>query len=256
MNPITRREVLSGSGVVAAAAAALPLANVVGAAEASIPVGKLKVVVVGAHPDDPESGCGGTMARLADAGHEVVSLYLTRGEAGIAGKSHDEAARIRTAEAEQACRILKARPKFAGQIDGATELNRERYDAFRRLLEEEKPDLVFAHWPIDAHRDHRVASLLTYDAWERMGRKFALYFFEVESGIQTQHFNPTDYVDITQTEARKRAACMAHVSQHPGGFYTLHDAMNRHRGMEYRCTYAEAFSRHVQGESRLSRANA
>jgi LmbE family N-acetylglucosaminyl deacetylase len=41
---------------------------------------KLKVVVVGAHPGDPEAACGGTMARLADLGHEVVALYLTRGE--------------------------------------------------------------------------------------------------------------------------------------------------------------------------------
>jgi len=68
MEPMTRRDVLSGSGVVAAAAAALPLASVVGAAEESTPTRNLKIVVVGAHPDDPESGCGGTMARLTDAG--------------------------------------------------------------------------------------------------------------------------------------------------------------------------------------------
>jgi LmbE family N-acetylglucosaminyl deacetylase len=62
------------------------------------------------------------MARYAELGHEVVSLYLTRGEAGIRGKNHDDAARIRTAEAEQACKILGARPMFVGQIDGATEV--------------------------------------------------------------------------------------------------------------------------------------
>ena len=117
---------------------------------------KRKIVVVGGHPDDPESGCGGTMARLADLGHEVVALYLTRGEAGIAGKSHEEAATIRTAECREACKILKARPVFAGQIDGATEVNPARYDEFRKILEAEKPELVFTHWPIDTHRDHRA----------------------------------------------------------------------------------------------------
>jgi hypothetical protein len=50
-----------------------------------------KVVCVGGHPDDPESGCGGTLAKLAAAGHEVTIIYLTTGEAGIEGKSHNEA---------------------------------------------------------------------------------------------------------------------------------------------------------------------
>ena len=109
-------------------------------AAVSVPEGRsLKVIVVGGHPDDPESGCGGTMARFADAGHEVVALYLTRGEAGISGKTHDEAAAIRTAECLEACKILKARPAFAGQIDGSTEINSTRYDAMRKILQEEEP---------------------------------------------------------------------------------------------------------------------
>src|SRR5438128_1960936 len=82
----------------------------------------LKIVCVGAHPDDPESGSGGTLARYTTAGHAVTVIYLTRGEAGIAGNSHDEAAAIRTTEAEAACKILGAKLVFAGQIDGATEV--------------------------------------------------------------------------------------------------------------------------------------
>src|SRR5690242_1872275 len=71
------------------------------------PFKKMKIVCVGGHPDDPESGCGGTIAKLASLGHDVAVIYLTRGEAGIAGKSHDEAAGIRTQEAVAACKILK-----------------------------------------------------------------------------------------------------------------------------------------------------
>jgi LmbE family N-acetylglucosaminyl deacetylase len=206
----------------------------------------LKVVIVGGHPDDPESGCGGTAARLADLGHDVVMLYLTRGEAGIRGKSHDEAAQIRTAEVTESCKILKTRPLFAGQIDGATEVNPERYDAFAKILLAEKPDLVFTQWPVDSHRDHRAASLLAFDAWLKAGRKFALYYYEVDFGSQTTMFHPTHYVDITDVEERKRAACMAHKSQDPQGFYGLHSIMQDFRGREHGCKVAEAFVHHSQ----------
>jgi LmbE family N-acetylglucosaminyl deacetylase len=112
------------------------------------------VVCVGGHPDDPESGCGGTLARYSEAGYKVTIVYLTRGERGISGKSLEEAAAIRTAEALEACRILGAKPIFAGQIDGATELNRDRDADFTKLLAAETPDLVFTQWPIDTHMDH------------------------------------------------------------------------------------------------------
>ncbi|MGO8816894.1 MAG: PIG-L deacetylase family protein [Terriglobia bacterium] len=249
MRELTRRELLNrGTGLACAAAVALPLA---GAAETGqgggvTPVRKPKVVVAGAHPDDPESGCGGTIARYSDLGHEVVVLYLTRGERGIKGKSYDEAGRIRTAEAQKACEILKAHPVFAGQVNGMVEVNYARYDEFRKVLEAEKPDLVYTQWPIDTHEDHRATSLLTYDAWLRGGKKFALYYYEVMTGEQTSHFWPTHYVDITATEARKRQACYTHSSQDPDGFYPIHDEMNRFRGHECGCHFAEAFIRHVQ----------
>ncbi|HEV2498110.1 MAG TPA: PIG-L family deacetylase [Terriglobia bacterium] len=244
-----RREVLKS---IAGAAAVLPMAR----GNTAMPFsgagnrgGRLKVVVAGAHPDDPESGCGGTMARYADLGHKVFALYLTRGEAGIEGKSNEEAARIRTAEVEKACRILGVQPLFAGQIDGATVVSNDRYDDFRRILESLAPDVVFTHWPIDTHRDHRATSLLVFDTWLKTGNAFALYYFEVMTGQQTSQFCPTDYVDITATEPRKRAACYAHVSQNPQGFYDVHDKMNHFRGMEAGCNLAEAFIRHVQDHS-------
>ena len=240
---------MARTGRAAAAALGLPLLSE-GAGEAQRR--KLKVVVAGAHPDDPESSAGGAMARYADLGHEVVALYLTRGEAGIPGKSHQEAARIRTAEAEKACAILKARPVFAGQIDGSSEVTNAAYTQFAKLLAAEKPDLVFAPWPVDTHRDHRATSLLVYDAWLRMDQSFELYYTEVESGSQTQTFRPTRLVDITATEARKRAACYAHASQNPDDFYSLHALMNRFRGAELGVKYAEAFVRHAQdGRERL-----
>jgi LmbE family N-acetylglucosaminyl deacetylase len=202
----------------------------------------LNVVCVGGHPDDPESGCGGTLARYAEAGHKVTIIYLTRGERGIRGKSLDEAAAIRTAEAEQACRILHARPVFAGQIDGAAELNQERVAAFTKLLAAESPDLVFTQWPVDTHMDHQVASLLTQRAFYSLGRRFALYFYEVDTGAQTQGFKPTDYVDVTAVREKKKAALFAHKSQDGERIYREHhEVMEKWRGREARVDAAEAF---------------
>jgi N-acetylglucosamine malate deacetylase 1 len=247
MKEITRRELLGKSALlVGGAATTLPNLELERDRESAARK-KLKIVISGAHPDDPESGCGGTIALYSNLGHEVVILYLTRGEAGIPGKTNREAAAIRTAEAERACAILKARPVFAGQIDGNTELDAERYANFRKILEAEHPDVVFTHWPIDSHRDHRAASLLVYDAWLESGRRFDLYYYEVDLGEQTQVFHPTHYVDITQTESRKHAACSAHASQQPETtFYPLHNTMSRFRGLECGAQHAEAFVRHCQ----------
>lgn len=241
---LTRRDVLAGSLSLIATAAAAAL----GAEPASKPAHRLKILITGAHPDDPESGCGGTIARYVDAGHDVAILYLTRGEAGIRGKTHDQAAAIRTVEAEKACRILGARPLFVGQIDGATEVTPDRYADYRRLVAAEAPDVIFTQWPIDSHRDHRACSLLTFDAWLAGGRKAALYYYEVDLGGETQHFHPTDYVDVTAVERRLHDACFAHESQNPdGGFWTkYHAPMLRFRGMEAGCALAEAYIHHEQ----------
>src|SRR5215471_11555007 len=103
---------------------------------------KKKIVCVGGHPDDPESGCGGTLAKFSNAGHDVTIIYLTTGEAGIEGKTHDEAAAIRKLESINACKILHVKPVFAGQIDGDTIMNNDWVNKMRQLLNDEKPDIV------------------------------------------------------------------------------------------------------------------
>jgi len=206
-----------------------------------------KILVIGAHPDDPETAAGGTMCLLTDAGHEVVSVYLTRGEAGISGVGPKEAAAIRVQEAKAACAVTGARPLFMDQIDGSTEVNRERYLEMKEMLEREKPDVVLTHWPIDGHRDHAVCGLLVLDAWRRLGRCFNLYYFEVMSGTQTQMFHPSDWVDITTTLERKYKACYCHESQNLKEVMEgWHAPMERFRGIECRCAAAEAFLHHVE----------
>jgi LmbE family N-acetylglucosaminyl deacetylase len=213
----------------------------------------LKVVCVGGHPDDPESGCAGALARYAAAGHEVAIIYLTRGERGIQGKTLDEAAKIRSAECEAACKIMGARPLFAGQIDGATEVNKARVDALAQLLIGQQPDVIFTHWPVDTHLDHQAASLLTYRAYLGSGRLAQLYFFEVNTGSQTQGFTPNVYVDITQVLEKKKAALFAHRSQDGEGIWRQHhEPVAVFRGREAGVPMAEAFF-HLNCDSKTSK---
>jgi LmbE family N-acetylglucosaminyl deacetylase len=230
---LTRRSVV---------AASLPWFAGVAAGQSTAAARPLHVVCAGAHPDDPESGCGGTLARYSAAGHRVTIIYLTRGERGIRDKSLDEAAAIRTAEAREACRILGARPVFAGQIDGATELNPARAGEFTKLLAAEDPDILFTQWPIDTHPDHQTASLLSLRAYYALSRRFRVYFYEVDGGAQTQGFSPTDYIDITAVREKKKSALFAHQSQGGEEIYRRHhEIMENYRGREARVTAAEAF---------------
>jgi LmbE family N-acetylglucosaminyl deacetylase len=234
LRSVSRRSVLCGS-----------LAPLLGAA----PARRLKIVVTGGHPGDPECGCAGTIARYTDLGHEVVLLYLNRGEGYCHGYDPTQCGPVRTAEAQKACQILKGRPAFLGQWDGRAVVDRAHYDEVRRWFNAEKPDVVFAQWPIDSHRDHRALSTLVLDAWLATGKKSALYFYEVTD--DTMMFTPSEYVDISAVEAPRRAACYAHVSQTPDKWYPGQVELTRMRGRESGFAQAEGFLRHWQSKSGL-----
>ena len=247
MDSITRRDWLARAGRTGTAlAVGLPVAAPGRAQPDSRAFAgrKLKVVVAGGHPGDPEYGCGGTIARYTDLGHEVVLLYLNNGEwpAALGGAP----AHVRMEEASKACEILKARPAYAGQQNGHAVLDASHFDEFRRILEAEHPDVVITQWPIDQHRDHRATSVLAFDAWLQTGKKFALYYYEVSNGEDTLQFAPTHYIDITEVEARKRAACYAHASATPDRFYDLQDLVAKFRGIESGYKRAEAYILQVQ----------
>ena len=131
------------------------------------------------------------------------------------------------------------------QVDGACEITKERYAEMKAVIEREKPDVVFTHWPIDSHRDHRICGILTYDAWRQLGHSFDLYYHEAMTGLQTQNFHPDTYVDITDVVETKHKACRAHASQEPDFILEWHIPMERFHGGEYQCKYAEAFVKQV-----------
>lgn len=230
---MNRREMLKATGL-AAGAVVLP-GGTRGAESNPEMERKHKVVFTGGHPGDPEYGCGGTVYRLTSLGHAVVLLYLNDG-------AWETSAPIRIAEAKKACEILKARPLYANQTNGHAVVDNAHYQAFQQLLETEKPDAVFTHWPIDNHPDHRAIANLTFEAWKQLKRPFPLYYYEVSDGEDTTQFPaPTQYVDITEVADTKKAACYAHASQTPEFFYGLQDAVAVFRGFQGGSKRAEGF---------------
>ncbi len=248
MKSLTRRNMISQTSRIGSTLAVGATLSSTAAAQTSAaaeePKRRLKLIVTGGHPGDPEYGCGGTVARYTDLGHEAVLLYLNRGEwpPGAEGKS-------RMAEAQKACEILKARPLYAGHSNSKAVVDADHYEAFRNIIEAEKPDVVFTHWPIDNHADHRAISMLLYDAWLRLKKSFALYYYEVSNGEDTVQFAPTHYVDISKTEPRKRQACYAHASQTPDRYY----ALQSHGHLAF-CAESRAATSMPKGSSATCRA--
>ena len=204
--------------------------------------GYKKALFIGAHPDDNESCAGGTMILLQNQGCEVVSVYFTSGERGIKGASLDEAASIRRQELIEACKVMGVKYRLMTQIDGQSEINAERYKEMLQVIEEEKPDVVFTHWPIELHRDHRNCSALVLDAWKHSGRNCDLYYYEAELGQQTRNFTPNSYVNIESVVEQKHKALLCHESQKPQEIIDKwHNDMEKFRGRESECSVAEGF---------------
>ena len=213
--------------------------------------GALNIVVTGGHPGDPEYGCGGTVARYTRQGHRVTLLYLNRGgdpqegSAACAAAAAANRATPRVQEAMAACRILRAQPVFAPQCNGASIVDNAHYEGFTELLATLRPDVMFTQWPIDSHPDHRATFTLTLEAWSRLGRKAAFYFYEVSDGLDTSMFTPTDYVDITETEPIKRSAVTMHCLAAAGLLLRFAVACRRISWHQSGCRYAKSYVRHV-----------
>lgn len=120
----------------------------------------VEILAVGAHPDDVELGCGGTLALLARQGRSVGILDLTRGEAGTRGTPE-----TRAAEAAESARILGARFRDGLDLgDGNLRTDRAAELEVVEVIRRRRPRLVFAPLPNDRHPDHVRAGRLVTDA--------------------------------------------------------------------------------------------
>ena len=201
---------------------------------------KLRVVVFGAHPDDPESGCGGLIALLTRAGHEVIVGYATcyRGDRKIGGEPE---AVVRRREATAACKLLGAKPHFFDYAHEKLVADQATLEAVSAWLDQVQPDVVVTHWPLDTHPNHHVTSSLVWQCYLRQ-KKWSLYFFEVMTDQQTLLFRPDLYLDIGSVRDMKHKALACHQSQKPEEVWAVHEAMHRRRGKKCGVAYAEAYT--------------
>ena len=204
-------------------------------APAAAPPDGRPVLVILAHPDDPEYFCGGTVARWAAEGADVTYCLVTSGEKGADGEEGDsqELARRREEEQRAAARVLGVRTVvFLGRPDGMLEpdldLRREIARAIRRFRPEIvvtcDPTTLFPRGKRINHADHRAVGLATLDAvYPAAGS--ALFFPELlQEGLPPHKVNriylagsqsPDTTVDISPYLERKLEALRCHRSQIP-----------------------------------------
>jgi N-acetylglucosamine malate deacetylase 1 len=177
---------------------------------------KLDVLAIGAHPDDVELGCGGTLALAAGQGRRVGILHLTRGERGTRGTAEQ-----RLAEAERAAAALGAvELAFLDCGDGALRRGEAEEDALIEVLRTWRPELVLSPAPHDRHPDHgRAHQLVAAAAFYAglMGRASQLGGphrpAAVFSFMQHHSFEPSFIVDVSAGWEAKMAALAAYRSQ-------------------------------------------
>jgi bacillithiol biosynthesis deacetylase BshB1 len=177
----------------------------------------LDILAIGAHPDDVELGCGGTLALAARRGQRVGILHLTRGERGTRGS-----AELRLAEAERAAAALGAvELAFLDCGDGSLRRGEAEEDALIEVLRTWRPELLLGPPPSDRHPDHgRAHDLVKAAAFyaglaargtPRQGpphRPAAFYSY-----MQHNSFEPAFVVDVTAGWEAKMAALAAYRSQ-------------------------------------------
>lgn len=161
----------------------------------------MRVLAIGAHPDDIEFGCGGTLVKYARQGHQVFLLVMTDGGGG-------GAVELRRREQEAAAAILGASKVFwGGYPDTALPLDRDLIQHLEQVIAEVEPDFIFVHYHDDTHQDHRHLSTSTVTA-TRYTRNVLFY-----EGPTTQNFSPSVFVDINTVINVKVASLEAHGSQ-------------------------------------------
>jgi LmbE family N-acetylglucosaminyl deacetylase len=161
----------------------------------------MHILAIGSHPDDIEFGCGGTLIKYAQQGHDLSLLVMTQGSSGGDGA-------VRRAEQEASAGILKASRVLWGDYpDTALPLNRSLIQRLEAVITEIGPDFIFVHYPDDTHQDHRHLATCTVTA-TRYSRNVLFY-----EGPTTQNFSPSVFVDINAQLPGKIAVLEAHASQ-------------------------------------------
>ncbi len=218
-----------------------------------------RILAVGAHPDDVEILCAGTLARCRARGDEIVICIATNGNMGSMTHSLEELARVRESEARESASRLDAELIWLGYPDEFLYPDHDTRMRFIEMVRQARPDLILTHAPNDYHQDHRTVSELVFVSSfiaavphvetpsARHAQISPLYYVDTLAGVD---FLPTDYVDISGTLETKLDMLRCHRSQLEWlGDYNGIDIADfvttvaRFRGLQCGARYAEGFRR-------------
>ena len=185
---------------------------------------RLVTLAIGAHPDDVEIGCGGTLLKKRAMGHEIVVLILSRG-----AKGGDDNQRLE--EAQKAAQLLNARLIVGDLPDSQVPEGAQTIDLIERVVREVVPTHVYTHSSHDAHQDHRNVHFATCVATRHISN---LYCYQSPSS--TTEFRPNLFVDISDHMDAKVQMIQAYHSQ-----------VSRHAGLDgqYISATARYWGRHA-----------
>ncbi|WP_112322916.1 PIG-L deacetylase family protein [Oceanibium sediminis] len=182
----------------------------------------MNILAIGAHPDDIEMQCAGTLALYARMGHKVFMGIATNGNVGSPDLSRDQIAAVRLKEAEAACDVIGAELIWMDFDDEWLFNNRPTRSRFIDAIRQAKPDVMFIHGPTDYHPDHRIAGQICEDARIPSSVRLVettlphveqiphLFYMDNPAGID---FQPEAYVDISAVIDIKREMLLKHASQ-------------------------------------------
>ncbi|MFB3904004.1 MAG: PIG-L deacetylase family protein [Acidobacteriota bacterium] len=221
----------------------------------------MRVLAIGAHPDDIEINCAGTLARFAEQGHRVTMAVFTSGNMGDLEVEPDRLAGIRKREAEASATQIGARLLWAGVTDELVFPSQEQRSIMIDVLREADPDVILTHSPNDYHPDHCYVSQLVFDSYFQKGlphianqKRPACRFGQAQiyhmDNIGGINFLPTEYVDITAVFETKKRMLECHQSQvgpmkelANTDMAQLIEVQARFRGFAAGCVMAEGFRR-------------
>ena len=185
---------------------------------------KINVIVIGAHPDDCDIDAGGTAIQFAKAGHNVLFVSVTNGDAGHQEKGGGALAKIRRAEAQEAGKRFGVKYQVLDNHDGELMPTLEiRLDVIR-LIRQWKADIVIGPRPNDYHPDHRNTAILIQDAAYMVIvpniapdtpplKRNPVFLYTEDRFQKPTPFQPDIAVDITDVLDQKIYAMSAHESQ-------------------------------------------
>ena len=197
----------------------------------------MRILAVGAHPDDLEIFCYGLLAACKSRGDELHLAVATDGAAGTVAGQDNSLAERRADETRTALARLGV-PALLGLPDGTLSTALNGREVISDHIREIAPDMIITHDPADYHTDHRALS-----SWvtELAGFSCPVIYADTLMGVG---FVPDYYVDITNWQAEKRAAILAHTSQMPERFADGAALLNRFRAAQCNAPkghYAEAY---------------